>query len=185
MCSGCSDEAEYIVDDFGRQVATRNRRGTWTTLTFVGDSRKIASRTDNSDPETLVASLIQRRFTNGETWGSNALMTTYADYDIHRNPGTMTDAASLVHLRTYNETGALLTDTTVLTSGNLTTTYHYDQGRLQWVLGPSGVYSVYSYVAADLDGQGQIVSIIQNSNGAAEPAGVDHGASASSCRDLI
>ncbi|MCC6806239.1 MAG: RHS repeat protein, partial [Deltaproteobacteria bacterium] len=49
-CSGCSDLSETKRDTLGRRQATRDKRGTWTVLSFVGESNRIQRETENGDP---------------------------------------------------------------------------------------------------------------------------------------
>ncbi|PIE69735.1 MAG: hypothetical protein CSA21_00840 [Deltaproteobacteria bacterium] len=131
---------------------------TYTYNNFGQLSSIDGPRTDVNDEQTF--SYYPNDASQGNNRGQLQSMTnglgqsiTYSDYTVLGKPGTITDQNGVAHQMTYDPDGNLHTSTT----GNLTTTYTYDEaGRLKKITRPGGKSVQYSYSA------NQIESVVDN-----------------------
>jgi YD repeat-containing protein len=128
---GTSQITETTYNTFGLPLIVKDPLGRETTYSYDVDG----------------VTLTQVRQTTG---GINDVLATYSNFDLLKQPQTMTDAAGQTTTTTYNNAGQVLT---VTNANNETTTWTYTtDGQLTNVLGPvAGATTTYTY-----DGYGRV-----------------------------
>jgi len=110
-------------------------------------------RTDVTDTTTLAyyANTVEQGNNRGRLYTvTNALghITTFSNYDVNGNAGTITAPDGVVTVRTYDERNRLRTSTNQSTTAQIQ--YFYDtRGNLSYVIPPEGNRIDYTYNLAD------------------------------------